>query len=256
MIDSQNMDLIIGIHSIVCAIANPNRTLYKLVGTEDALEEVAKKVSLEKVQVEMYSSHKLQEEAKKYFKQLGLEYHRVPSGVFLLAASQEINDVNFLYEQVEKNSKPLKILCLDQITDVHNAAAILRTASFYGVDFVVVPDKKSFGLTPSFFRISSGAAEFIPLVGVNKLGKTLTKLQNMGILCLALSEHAKGSIEDELHSNAKGICLVLGKEDVGISNAVLRVIPHHISLESMGDTQSLNVSIAAAITMERCFRKN
>jgi 23S rRNA (guanosine2251-2'-O)-methyltransferase len=73
---------------------------------------------------------------------------------------------------------------------------------------------------------------------------------------LALSEHAKGSLEDELHSNAKGICLVLGKEDVGISNAVLRVIPHHISLESMGDTQSLNVSIAAAITMERCFRKN
>jgi 23S rRNA (guanosine2251-2'-O)-methyltransferase len=142
------------------------------------------------------------------------------------------------------------------VTDVHNAAAIVRTASFYGVDYVVVPDKKSFGLTPSFFRIASGAAEYVPLVGVSKLTKTLTKLKDLGVNIIALSEHAKGDLNAEnIRESESSTCIVLGREDVGISNAVLRIIDNHISLDTMGDTQSLNVSIAAAVTMEKCFSK-
>jgi len=140
---------------------------------------------------------------------------------------------------------------------VHNAGAILRTASFYGVDAVIVPDKKSFGLTPSFFRIASGAAEFVPMIGVSKLNRTVAKLKESGILCLALSEHAKGDLKmEEIKSSKRGIALILGREDVGISNAVLRMIDQHISLDSMGDIKSLNVSIAAAVTMEKCFSIN
>jgi 23S rRNA (guanosine2251-2'-O)-methyltransferase len=72
---------------------------------------------------------------------------------------------------------------------------------------------------------------------------------------LALSEHAKGKLSTELMESDANICVILGREDVGISNAVLRLIDNHIALESFGETKSLNVSIAAAITMEKCFGK-
>lgn len=252
----EHFNLVVGIHSIICALKNENRNCFKLVGTEDAIDEIKKSVKFDNLKVEMFASHKVQEEAKVYYRDLNLEYQRVPSGVFLLCSELEILGVPDLYSAVsEKNN--LKILCLDQVTDVHNAAAILRTASFYGVDYVIVPDKKSFGLTPSFFRIASGAAEFVPLVGAGKLTKTLTKLKDLGVDCIALSEHAKGDLnENKIKERNNNICIVLGREDVGISNAVLRVVDNHISLDSMGDTQSLNVSIAAAITMEKCFAKN
>ena len=252
-----DIDLVIGFHSISAAIKNTKRTCYRLVGTADSVKEIKKSINLPSdLKVTVLNSHQVQEEVKPYFKDLGLDYHRVPSSIFLVASSIEIKSVPFLYDLIE-SKKPLKIICLDQVTDVHNAAAILRTASFYGVDAVIVPDKKSFGLTPSFFRIASGAAEYVPLIGVSKLTRTVSKLLESNILCLALSEHAKGDLNiSEIANHASGVALILGREDVGISNAVLRLIDNHISLDSMGDIKSLNVSIAAAITMEKCFSNN
>ena len=251
-----DFDLVIGIHSIAAAIKNDQRTLYKLVGTADSIKELKKQVRIpDDLKITTLNSHKVQEEAKSYFKELGIEYHRVPSSLFLIASELEIHSIPYLNDLLKKDH--LKIICLDQVTDVHNAGAILRTASFYGVDAVVVPDRKSFGLTPSFFRIASGAAEYVPLIGVSKLTKTITKLQDAGVLCLALSEHAKGDLDlAQIKSNKNGVAIVLGREDVGISNAVLRLIKNNISLDSMGDIKSLNVSIAAAVTMEKCFSKN
>ena len=250
----ENFDLVVGIHSIVAALENSARSIYKLVATEDAVSELKKKVDLKDINIQLVSSHKVQEESKQYFKQLDLEYQRVPSGAFLLCSELQTVDIKEFYAAVEHNNN-LKILCLDQLSDVHNAAAILRTASFYGVDFVIVPDKKSFGLTPSFFRIASGAAENVKLVSVNKLTKVITKLTQLNVFCVALSEHAKGDYTEALNEENTNKCIVVGKEDVGISNAVLRLIPNHMCLDSSGYIKSLNVSIAAAITMERCFKK-
>lgn len=249
----EEFNLIIGIHSIVAALKNEDRSDFKLVATEDALTEIKKLVNISDIIVEMYASHKVQEEAKKYFKDLNLEYHRVPSGAFLIASPLKTLNVIDLYKAMETKSD-LRILCLDQITDVHNAAAILRTASFYNVDYVVVPDKKSFGLTPSFFRIASGAAEYVPLVETSKLVRTVTKLKELGGVCVALSEHAKGDFSKLIKEKSEvNFCLILGREDVGISNAVLRVSDFHMSLPTQGDIQSLNVSIAGAVAMEKCF---
>ncbi len=247
----EDFNLIVGIHSIISAINNTDRTVYRLVGTEDALSEIKKSVNLTSIKTDMFASHKVQEEAKKYYKDLGLEYQRVPSGVFLICSELKTIELPEFYHAVETKSD-LKVICLDQISDVHNAAAIMRTASFYGVDYIVIPDKKSFGLTPSFFRIASGAAESVKLVHTGKLTKTITKLQDLGVQCFALSEHAE-KVFNPNEIAAGNVCLVFGKEDTGISNAVLRLIPNRISLETQGAIKSLNVSIAAAVTMEKCF---
>lgn len=247
-----SMDLIIGIHSIIAAIENPRRSIVKLVATEQGRDEIKKKTRLDKIQVTLVSSHKLQEEGKTAFKEVGLEYQRIPGGAFLIAESLPEAAVKDLYDSVIEGKK--RILCLDQVTDVHNGAAILRTASFFGVDTVVLPGKKSFGESPTYFRIASGAHEFLNLVKVNNLGKTLTKLKELGTLTIGLSEHAKDELASEkVRAHSGSIALVLGKEETGISNAVMRVLDHKMSIKSQGQIQSLNVSVAAAISMEKCF---
>lgn len=254
------VDLIVGIHSIGAALLNKNRTPKKIYFTEEGKKELLKRTdvtneTLSSISCEMLSSHGLQEKGKELYKELDLEFQRIPSQIFLIAEPLEVYDNNWLYEEIAKKDD-LKILCLDQVSDVHNGAAILRTASFYGIDIVVLPGKKSFGFTPSFFRIASGATEFLKLVQVNNLGKVISKLQSGGITCIGLTEHAENPITESIINDSKlGLCLVLGKEETGISHAVLRLIKHHLSLESQGEIKSLNVSVASAIAMEKCFSK-
>ncbi|MEX1099515.1 MAG: RNA methyltransferase [Bacteriovoracaceae bacterium] len=247
-----DLDLIIGVHSVAAALKNPKRNIKKLVATEEGRDELRKKCDFSKVDVQLVSSHKLQEEAKKSLQAMGLDYQRAPSGVFLLAEKLPDREVKELYDLVLE--APRRILCLDQITDVHNGAAILRTASFYGVDTVVLPGKKSFGATPTYFRIASGAHEFLNLFKVNNLSKTLSKLKELNTLAIGLSERADQELKGALVKKHSGsVALVLGKEETGISHAVMRVLDHQMSIKSQGVIQSLNVSVAAAISMEKCF---
>ena len=244
-------DLIVGMHSIVAALKNPDRRHYKLVGDEDSLSEIKKLTDLSDIKIEQYSSHKVQEEAKVLFKAQGREYHRVPGNCFLQTSSLGILSPNEFYSQVKSETR---ILALDQISDVHNAGAILRTAAFFNIDFVLVPPKNSFGLTSSFYRIASGATEYVKLVEISKLSRAISKLNELGCLTIALSEHASDDLDQAIDkSSDKAIALVLGKEDSGISNAVMRVCQHKLSLESQGEIKSLNVSIASALAMQKCF---
>lgn len=252
-------DLIVGIHSIGAALKNPKRNHIKLVCSEDGRVELLKKNNLNtkqlnNLEVELVSPHQVQEMGKKYYKELGLDFQRIPSQVFLLTSPLESFDNNWLYEQI-RGSQSLKVLCLDQISDVHNGGAILRTASFYGVDIVILPGKKSFGLTPSFYRIASGATEYLNLVHSNSIAKVVAKLKALKVTCIGLTEHASSSLDQEILNQKNNLCLILGKEETGISNAVLRLVDHKLALFSQGEIKSLNVSVAASIAMEKSFGK-
>ncbi len=245
-------DLIIGVHSIAAAIDNPERELLELICTEDALPELKKRCDLRRITPTLVGPHKLQEEGKQRFKALKSEFTRIPSGAFLVAEKLPEKDQKFLYDLAATGDQ--RILCLDQITDVHNGAAILRTAAFYGVNTVVLPGKNSFGETPTYFRIASGAHEYLNLVKVNNLAKTVTKLKEIGVMTIGLSEHADETLDTQtVKSNPGGVALILGKEETGISHAVMRVIEHKMSIATQGQIKSLNVSVAAAVSMEKCF---
>lgn len=248
-------DIIVGLHSIVAAINNTNRSNKLLFTTDDAQLELKKKygkVNFEGVELKLLSPHSLQSEAQKLLKESGYKLDRVPSGAFLVCDQLPIYDINQLYLDLEQ--KKCRILCLDQVTDVHNAAAIMRTACFYGVTHIVFAQKGSFGLSPSFYRIASGATEFLKVIQTPNLSRLLTKISEKGVSCVGLSEHATTNVETITKS--ENISLVLGSEENGLSNAVKRVLVNLFSLESQGDIKSLNVSVAAAVAMEKCFSKN
>jgi 23S rRNA (guanosine2251-2'-O)-methyltransferase len=248
-----NLDIIIGLHSIVAAINNSDRRDKVLYCTDESQSELKKKygkINLDKVEVKVFSSHKVQEEAQNILSETNFKVDRVPSGAFLTCSKLKITEVTSLYDSLGAGA--CKILCLDQVSDVHNAAAIMRTASFYGVTHVVFSQKGSFGFSPSFYRIASGATEFIKVVQTPNLSRLITKLLEKDVKCVGLSEHATVNLES-IQKNIGSLCLVLGSEENGLSNAVKRVVEELLSLESQGDIKSLNVSVAAAVAMEKCF---
>lgn len=247
-------DIIIGLHSIAEALKNPLRTHYRLIGTDDGMKELQRKHGLDPrrqndLRAEFYKPDEFVKQTQEIYRHLDFEYRRIPSGVMLLTSPLEIHDSAWLYKRIEQSGN-LKLLILDSVTDGHNAAAILRTASFFGCDAVVFAQKGSFGVTPSFARIASGALEHVPLVQVASLPKTLTQLAAKNIELVGFSEHAENAAEN---LGVEKIALVLGAEETGLSHAVERLLTKKVALHSYGKIKSLNVSVAAALAMERCF---
>lgn len=248
-------DIIFGIHSIKEALENPGRRLYGVFATLDGLKEFSKKTGLNKIEemceVQILDNHKLQDRAKAFCDDLGFNYQRVPSGIFLVAGSLEEKDLSYLFSEIE-SGKAKKIICLDQVSDAHNGAAIMRTAAFYGVDAILISTKGNFGRGPGFTRIASGAVEHLPIVQCSSLPKALNKLQDKGVVVVGFSEHSPEQL-DGLDDAV--VCLVFGAEDVGMSNAVSRVVKRTVALVPQGPIKSLNVSVASAVAMEKFFSK-
>lgn len=248
-------DLIIGSHSIAAALQNPRRTHFEIIATDDGWTDFLKRTKFDArkapLKPRLLASHAFQEEARGLYRAEELEYQRVPGGVLLVSEPLEVFDPGWLRDKIRESSQ-LRILALDQVSDVNNGAAILRTASFFGVDVVVLPQERSFGMSPSFFRIASGASEYLSIVRSSHLTRTLTLMKEEGVAVWGLSEHAADPLSEQDLAQPK-ICLVLGSEDEGLSNSVMRIVSKTLSLASQGPIKSLNVSAAATLALQLCF---
>ncbi|MDH5581457.1 MAG: RNA methyltransferase [Bdellovibrionales bacterium] len=252
-----NFHYIIGTHSIIEAISNPKRTIEKIFATEKGWAEIKKKLKRDDLaktegKLEVLTPHNFQERGKEIYKENDFNYSRIPGGVLLVCGKIPLLSADEIYQSLKAGKK--KIVILDQVTDIQNAGAILRTASFYNIDVLILPLKNSITLNPSFFRIASGASEHIPLHFCSNISKMIKKLQGKDVACIGLSEHATKTLEENLEDiGDQSVCLVLGAEDKGLSNAVEFCIERKGKLNSFGKMKSLNVSVASAISMEKVF---
>jgi len=245
-------DLIFGNHSIAAAINNPKRTNLNLFCTEDSkrdLEKLHFKGSRLPgvVNTNLLSLHKLKEEGKKYLKELSFSEQRIPSNIFLITDSLFTDGISKIYGRLEAGEK-LRLMALDQVTDIHNLGAICRTANFYDLDALIIARKNKDSLSPGFFRAASGAYEYLPLVQTANISKVIRKLSDLNVECVGLAEEADADVKIE---QSNSICVILGAEETGLSHATRRVIKKFVSFKPKGETKSLNVSIAAALAMEK-----
>ena len=238
-------EVILGQHSIAHALKNSRRNYKKVYGTKESLKELRKNAEFS--EFEEIGQHDLQQLAKKYIEKTGFNYSRIPSNLFLLTQKQPLYGYAAFYSDVEKSEK-YSMLILDQISDVHNGAAIMRSAAFYGVDTIIVSGKNSFGLSPSFTRIASGAYEHVNVLQVNSIAKFIPKLKEKEVFVLGFSEHSE---DKAIPTGLPKVCLVMGNEEKGISHAVMRLLDHKICLPSQGEIKSLNVSAASILAMEK-----
>jgi 23S rRNA (guanosine2251-2'-O)-methyltransferase len=257
-------DLIIGLHSISEAIKNTDRKIVKLSGTAKGIQELEKNLGqsnklLKDVAVEKIDSHKLQGIAKDFCKQKGWEYRRITSQVLLQTQCLEERNFSWFLSQVEKKDCPekfKKILILDQVTDIHNLAAISRTAAFFGVGAILYSMGSGISKTPAFFRMASGACEHVEFINCNALHKIALKLQSLEdkFTCIGLSEKNSKDVNEQVAAlKGRPLCLVMGAEDKGISNALQRNLDFLVALEASGPIDTLNVSVASALAMKEFF---
>ncbi len=138
------------------------------------------------------------------------------------------------------------VLILDGITDPHNLGAILRSADQFGADLVLIPERRSVQANETVVKVSSGAAQYVPLSVVTNLTREIKTLKDNGFWIYGADMNGSSSYEEKF---APRSAIVMGSEGDGMSNLVRKNCDYIVSIPMRGHIDSLNVSVAAGILM-------
>lgn len=162
----------------------------------------------------------------------------------------QVNDlIDFAYAQ---GAEPFFII-LDRVTDVRNFGAIARTAECAGVTGIIIGDKGNAPITSDAMKTSAGALNHLPVCRENDLKKTLKFLRDNGIMVVACTEKADNNIYEAEFNQP--VALLMGSEEDGISDALLRECDVLVKIPMKGKIESLNVSVAAGVAIYEVVRQ-
>ena len=159
---------------------------------------------------------------------------------------------NVLTQVYEDGKTPL-FLMLDRITDVRNFGAIARTAECAGAQALLVPFKGGSQINADAMKTSSGALNYLPVSREGSILDTLHYLRDSGLQVVACTEKSNGSLYDVDFTIPTVI--IMGSEEDGISEQLLRLSDHKVRIPLQGQVESLNVSVATAIVLYEAVRQ-
>ena len=168
-------------------------------------------------------------------------------GVALQLACSKTVSLEKLIEISTENSACPIILALDGITDPHNLGAIIRSAEAFDCKGIIIPQRRSAGLTGTVAKVAAGALEYLPVSRVVNLNRTLDELKKNGFLVIGLSGDCQLSIS-KFHEKSP-LVVIIGAEDKGISLLTQKKCDFLLKIPLKGKTSSLNASVAAAISL-------
>lgn len=174
-------------------------------------------------------------------------------GVIALVAAHEYSTVEDILESAKQKGEAPFLIMLDEITDPHNLGSVLRTANAVGAHGVIIPKRRSVGLSSVVAKTSAGALEYTPVARVANLAQTIDKLKEEGIWFYATHQDANQSYTDADYKG--GICIVVGSEGNGVSRIVADKCDFLISIPMRGKINSLNASVAAGVVMYEALKQ-
>ena len=174
-------------------------------------------------------------------------------GVIAVCAVREYCTLDDIFAiAAERGESPFVIVC-DEISDGHNLGAIIRSAECAGAHGVIIPKRRSAGLTAVVDKASAGAAEHMAIARVPNIPAAIQELKDRGLWIYGTA--ADGSA-DLWHTDFSGaLALVIGSEGDGMGRLVRESCDFIVSLPMKGNVSSLNASAAAAITMYEVLRQ-
>ena len=174
-------------------------------------------------------------------------------GVIALAAVREYVSVESILEAAaEKGEKPLLVVC-DEITDHHNLGAIIRTAECAGAHGIVIPKRRSAGLTAVVAKTSAGAVSHMPVARVANIPSLLKDLKKQGVWVFGTAADGTTNLYD---ADLKGAAaIVIGSEGEGMTRLAAENCDFLVSIPMRGKLNSLNASAAAAIMLYEAVRQ-
>lgn len=145
------------------------------------------------------------------------------------------------------------LLLLDGVEDTHNLGALIRTACVAGADGVVLPQRRSAGLTPAVAQAASGAAEHLPVARVGNLARTVETLKKQSFWVFGLDEHGDQNYDQV---DYRGNCaLLVGGEGKGLHQLLRKQCDFLVRIPAVGKISTLNVSVAAGIVLFEATRQ-
>lgn len=236
-----------------------------IFGIRAVIEAIKAGKEIESVYLQRSINGELIAELKGVLRDLDAPVHHVPveklnrmttknhQGVIAVVSSivfQKIEDI--IPAIYEKGETPL-VLILDGITDVRNMGAIARTAACAGVHALIVPTKNSAQINADAIKTSAGALFSIPVCRHQNLHKTAQYLQECGLQIVACTEKTSDLIYVPDYTTPTAI--VMGAEDEGISNEIMRMANHLAKIPMFGEIGSLNVSVSTGIILYEAIRQ-
>lgn len=165
-------------------------------------------------------------------------------GVVAVAAVKEYATVEDLFHRAQERGEPPFFVICDELEDPHNLGAVIRTAECAGAHGVIVPKRRSVGLTYAVGKASAGAVEHLPVARVNNLASLLEELKQRGLWVYAADMDGAPWCQTDFTGP---VALVIGSEGKGVGRLVKEKADFVVSLPLKGNINSLNASVAAGI---------
>lgn len=182
-----------------------------------------------------------------------MSFTRAHQGVIALVAAHvyySIDDI--LEEAASRGEAPLIVIC-DELSDPHNLGAILRSAECAGVHGVIIPKRRSVGLTATVAKASAGAIEYMKVARVTNINNAIAELKEKGVWVFGTA--AEGSIPMYQANLTVPAAIVIGNEGDGMSQLVRKNCDVMLNIPMKGHISSLNASAAASILLYEALRQ-
>tara|TARA_B100000586_G_scaffold91245_1_gene65016 strand:+ start:3898 stop:4632 length:735 start_codon:yes stop_codon:yes gene_type:complete len=240
----KNLD-IYGIRTVIEAIRSGEKTIDKIfiqIGlTGRLINELEALIRKNKLKSSYVPTQKLNRLSKKNHQ-----------GVIARISPIKFYEINQIIEKIE-DKKDALILILDQINDVRNFGAIIRTAEVSGVDAIIIQNQSSAPINADTVKTSAGGVFNVPICKVSHIKDAIYHLKSSKIMVIAASEKAEKNIYDL--SLKKSLAIIMGSEQRGISPSVLKLSDEMVKLPMFGKIESLNVSVASGIFLYEVIRQ-
>ncbi len=225
-------DLIYGVHSVAAALANAKRKLVKLWTTENGALRLKEEIGALAIEPELVHPRLLDHMLK--------GEDAVHQGVILEAKPLH-------QPRLDQITREGVAVILDQVTDPHNVGAIMRSCAAFNVTALIVTARHAAETNGAFLKAASGAFELVPYVTVTNLARALEELKSYDFKLVGLDSDAPQSMADV--AAARPLGLVLGAEGKGLRQLTRETCDVVARIDMPGKIKSLNVSIAAAISL-------
>ncbi len=236
-----------------------------IFGLRPVLEALKAGQEIDKVMIKNNLSGELSSELMTALRKSGVQIQYVPQekldkvcdknhqGVIAYISPVAYQNLEEVVTAVFEAGKVPLIVLLDSITDVRNFGAIARTCECAGVDAIVIPSSNSVRITEDAIKTSAGALYNIPVCREANLVDSIMLLDQLGIVVVAITEKAERSLYEVDFTEPTAI--VLGAEDTGISSSILKRSSKKAKIPMFGKTESLNVSVSAALAVYEAVRQ-
>lgn len=177
-------------------------------------------------------------------------------GVLLQVRAYQYQHPADLLEQLLSSDDTPLVVALDGVTDPRNLGAVVRSAAAFGAQGVIVPERRSAGVSPGTWKASAGAVARVPVARATNLTQTLKAYSKAGFTVVGLAAEGTVGVDDVAGFEVGGpLVVVVGSEGKGLSRLVADSCDLLLSIPMTAATESLNAGVAASITLYEVARR-